>query len=105
MFIGSHDMFVSASMQEGMSNAMLEAMASGLPIITTKCEGVEELISDNGIVVGTDSAESLAEAIIKLADNRQQYKMMCAAARSRAGKFRLGQGGGGIYKTLSEGSQ
>ena len=82
-----HDMFVSASMQEGMSNAMLEAMASGLPIITTKCEGVEELISDNGIVVGTDSAESLTEAIIKLADNRQQYKTMCATARSRAGNF------------------
>jgi glycosyltransferase involved in cell wall biosynthesis len=84
---GAHDMFVSASMQEGMSNAMLEAMASGLPIITTKCEGVEELISDNGVVVGTDSAESLAEAVIKLAGNQQQYKAMCAAARRRAEKF------------------
>ena len=84
---GAHDMFVSASMQEGMSNAMLEAMASGLPIVTTRCEGVEELISDNGIVVGTDSAESLAEAIIKLADNQQQYNMMCIAARHQAGKF------------------
>ncbi len=47
-----NNIFVSASMQEGMSNAMLEAMASGLPIITTRCEGVDELISDNGIVVG-----------------------------------------------------
>jgi len=82
-----HDMFVSASMQEGMSNAMLEAMASGLPIITTKCEGVEELISDNGIVVENDSADSLADAIVKLAKNRQQYKNMCAAARSQAEKF------------------
>ncbi|MGB7582288.1 MAG: glycosyltransferase family 4 protein [Sedimentisphaerales bacterium] len=98
-----HDMFVSASMQEGMSNAMLEAMASGLPIITTKCEGVEELISDNGIVVGTDSAESLAEAIIKLADNRQQYKMMCAAARSQAVKFgwdRVAQGYIELYQRV-----
>jgi glycosyltransferase involved in cell wall biosynthesis len=82
-----HDMFVSASMQEGMSNAMLEAMASALPIITTNCEGVEELISDNGIVVGKDSAESLAEAIVALADNQQQYNMMCMAARHQAGKF------------------
>jgi glycosyltransferase involved in cell wall biosynthesis len=80
-------MFVSASMQEGMSNAMLEAMASGLPIITTRCEGVEELISDNGVVVGADSAESLAEAVIKLAGNQQQYKAMCAAARHRAENF------------------
>jgi glycosyltransferase involved in cell wall biosynthesis len=78
-------------------------MASGLPIITTKCEGVEELISDNGIVVGTDSAESLAEAIIKLADNRQQYKMMCAAARSQAGKFgwdRVAQGYIKLYQRV-----
>lgn len=100
---GAHDMFVSASMQEGMSNAMLEAMASGMPIITTKCEGVEELISDNGIVVRTDSAESLAEAVIKLADNRQQYKMMCAAARSQAGKFgwdRVAQGYVELYQRV-----
>jgi glycosyltransferase involved in cell wall biosynthesis len=84
---GNHDMFVSATMQEGMSNAMLEAMASGLPIITTKCEGTEELISDNGIVVENDSAESLAEAIIGLAGNQQQYKTMCAAARRKAQTF------------------
>jgi glycosyltransferase involved in cell wall biosynthesis len=79
-----HDMFVSASMQEGMSNAMLEAMASGLPIITTRCEGVEELISDNGVVVEKDSADSIVEAIIKLAENRPQYKTMCAAARRKS---------------------
>jgi glycosyltransferase involved in cell wall biosynthesis len=82
-----HDMFVSASMQEGMSNAMLEAMASGLPIITTRCEGVEELISDNGVVVGTDSAESLAEAINNLAENKQAHGTMCALARRRAENF------------------
>jgi glycosyltransferase involved in cell wall biosynthesis len=98
-----HDMFVSASMQEGMSNAMLEAMASGLPIITTKCEGVEELISDNGIVVEKDLAESLAETIVKLAENRQQYKTMCAAARSRAENFgwdRVAQGYIKLYQKV-----
>ena len=84
---GAHDMFVSASMQEGMSNAMLEAMASGLPIITTRCEGVDELISDNGIVVGKDSAEALAEAINNLAENKQAYSSMCALARRRAENF------------------
>ncbi|MGA2070374.1 MAG: glycosyltransferase family 4 protein [Sedimentisphaerales bacterium] len=82
-----HDMFVSASMQEGMSNAMLEAMASGLPIVTTRCEGVDELISDNGIVVGKDSAEALAEAINNLAENKQAYGAMCASARRRAENF------------------
>jgi glycosyltransferase involved in cell wall biosynthesis len=82
-----NDIFISASMQEGMSNAMLEAMASGLPIITTRCEGVEELIADNGIVVEEPNAEAISETIEKLADDRRAYKQMSAAARKQAGQF------------------
>ncbi|MFH1371304.1 MAG: glycosyltransferase family 4 protein [Planctomycetota bacterium] len=82
-----NNIFVSASMQEGMSNAMLEAMASGLPIVTTRCEGVEELIIDNGVVVEGDTAEALAEGINRLAENQQGYKTMCASARRRAENF------------------
>ena len=82
-----NNIFVSASMQEGMSNAMLEALAAGLPIITTRCEGVEELIVDNGVVVEGDTAEALVQAITKLAEDQQGYKAMCAAARRQAEKF------------------
>jgi len=81
------DIFVSASMQEGMSNAMLEAMASGLPIITTRCEGVEELIADNGLVVEPANAASIANAIKKLADDRPLCRQMSLAARRRAEQF------------------
>lgn len=83
----SSDIFISASMQEGMSNAMLEAMASGLPIITTRCEGVEELVADNGVVVEQANAASIAEAIAKLARDNEGYERMCIAARRRAGNF------------------
>lgn len=86
-----NDIFISASLQEGMSNAMLEAMASGLPIITTHCEGVEELVSDNGIVVEDATAENIAGAIRQLADNRQRMKDMAASARNRAGEFSWGR--------------
>jgi len=79
--------FVMSSAHEGMSNAMLEAMASGLPIITTRCEGAEELIEDNGIVVEDPCAEALAEAVKELADNQQEYKLMSIAARNRAERF------------------
>jgi glycosyltransferase involved in cell wall biosynthesis len=82
-----NDIFISASMQEGMSNAMLEAMASGLPIITTRCEGVEELIADNGIVVEEAQPEAIAEAIESLADDPQAYREMSAAARKQAEQF------------------
>jgi glycosyltransferase involved in cell wall biosynthesis len=81
------DIFVSASMQEGMSNAMLEAMASGLPIITTRCEGVKELIADNGIVVEEANAGAIAEAVEKLADGHKARRQMSLAARKQAEKF------------------
>ncbi len=81
------DIFISATLQEGMSNAMLEAMASGLAIITTRCEGVEELISDNGAIVERANAEEIARAIRNLTDNPQARREMAIAARSRAEQF------------------
>ncbi len=82
-----NDIFVMSSAHEGMSNAMLEAMASGLPIITTRCEGVEELIIDNGIVIDQALGESIANAIKKLVDNPQTYRNMSTAAAKRARQF------------------
>ncbi len=82
-----NDIFVSASMQEGMSNAMLEAMASGLPIITTRCEGVDELITDNGIVIEQARPEAIADEIKKLADDKTGYELMCKTAGKKAEQF------------------
>lgn len=86
-----HDLFVSASMQEGMSNAMLEAMASGLPIVTTCCEGVDELIADNGVVVQSADPASLAAEIANLAGNAKALQTMSRAARKRAETFTWAQ--------------
>ena len=82
-----NDVFVMSSAHEGMSNAMLEAMASGLPIITTRCEGVEELITDNGIVTERADAESFAEALKILAQGDKSYKQMCTGSRIQAEKL------------------
>jgi glycosyltransferase involved in cell wall biosynthesis len=82
-----NDIFISASMQEGMSNAMLEAMASGLPIVTTRCEGLAELIDGNGIIVEQENLEDIAKAIKKLIDNPELRKQMSTAARKQAEKF------------------
>jgi glycosyltransferase involved in cell wall biosynthesis len=80
-----HDLYVSASMQEGMSNAMLEAMASGLPLVTTRCEGVDELIDENGAIV--DEPSDLAEVIRGLALDPARLGDMAAASRRRAERF------------------
>jgi len=81
------DILLSATMQEGMSNAMLEAMACGLPIVTTRCEGVEELIGDNGMVIEEGGAEAIADAVRGLAEDGAGYEQMSKAGRSCAEQF------------------
>ncbi|UCD49811.1 MAG: glycosyltransferase [Phycisphaerales bacterium] len=85
-----HDVFVSASSQEGMSNAMLEAMASGLPIVATRCEGLDELIADNGLIVDEAAPDTLAQAIRTLVDDQSKREAMAVAARKQAEKFNWG---------------
>lgn len=81
------DLYVSATMQEGMSNAMLEAMASGLPIITTQCEGVDELIKGNGVIVQQETANGIAKAILELVMNSEKLESMSTAARKHSENF------------------
>lgn len=81
------DVFLSASLQEGMSNAMLEAMAAGLPIIAAQCEGVEELITDNGIVIEDATPAMFADSIVNLINDKPRYAAMSSAAASNAANF------------------
>jgi glycosyltransferase involved in cell wall biosynthesis len=83
----SHNLFVSATAAEGMSNAMLEAMASGLPIITTRCEGLDELIKENGIILEQPDIARFAEEVIRLCRNKPLYQSMAIEARKQAEKF------------------
>ncbi len=59
------DCFVLSSLWEGMPNALLEAMATGLPVIATRVEGTAELIEDglNGLLIEPDSVEELILAL------------------------------------------
>jgi glycosyltransferase involved in cell wall biosynthesis len=86
-FYSQGDIFLSASVQEGMSNAMLEAMAASLPIIATQCEGVEELIADNGTVLQGPAPAEFADAVMDIIDDRTGYAAMSEAAAVRAAKF------------------
>jgi len=57
--------FVLPSLQEGMSNALLEAMACGLPPVATRIGGVEDIVTDgvNGILVKPGDASGLAAGL------------------------------------------
>ncbi len=62
------DVFVLPSLQEGMPNALLEAMACGLPPVATRIGGVTDIVRDreNGLLVQPRDAKGLAEGIVSL---------------------------------------
>mgnify|MGYP001236542165 CR=1 FL=1 len=77
------DAFVLPSRAEGISNTILEAMASGLPVIATNVGGNAELVTDDvtGLLVPAQNVELLAQALVRMAGDRQQ-----ASAMGRAGR-------------------
>jgi glycosyltransferase involved in cell wall biosynthesis len=77
------DFFVFPSRQEGLANAMLEAMASGLPIVATSIDGIIDVIKDgtNGILVKSNSSQELADALVKLVRNHELARYLGQRAR------------------------
>ena len=79
-------LFVSASFNEGMSNVMLEALATGLPIIATETGGTKELVKDglNGFVTKMKDAQDLAKKIEIIIKNDELRRRMGQESRKRA---------------------
>jgi glycosyltransferase involved in cell wall biosynthesis len=67
--LSAADAFVMASRYEGMPNAIMEAMASGLPVVATDVGGVPDLIQEgvNGYLVPPSDPRALGSALTKLA--------------------------------------
>ena len=80
----SSDILVLPSLSEGMSNTILEAMACGLPIVTTNTGGSKELINGNGIIIPTGDAKGIADAISKLIEERSLRGKMGTKSRELA---------------------
>ncbi len=85
IYSDSH-IFVLPSLNEGMSNTMLEALASGLPIIATDTGGTKELVEDggNGFIVNMKDSQDIAEKIERLINDRELCSEMSKKSRGRA---------------------
>lgn len=79
------EVFLLASLTEGISNAVLEAMACGVPVVTTDCGGMREAVTDgvDGLVVPTRDPAAMAEALHKLATQPDLRTSMGQAGRDR----------------------
>ncbi len=80
------DIFCLPSLNEGMSNTVLEAIASGLPIVATVTGGTEELVTDgeNGFFVEKESPEDLADKLGTLIADPALRGRMALASRTKA---------------------
>lgn len=83
--LGALDVYVQPSRFEGMPNALLEAMATGLPVVASAVDGNEELINSKqvGWLVPPDDAETLAHAIACALSDRDEARRRGVAARLR----------------------
>jgi len=73
-----HDIFVCPSLVEGMPLTLLEAMAAGMPVVTTNTCGMPDVVEDefNGLVVQTADAEKLAAAIGRFCNSTMLRKQL-----------------------------
>jgi glycosyltransferase involved in cell wall biosynthesis len=82
-FLRASDVFVLPSLQEGMPNSLLEAMACGLPPVATRIGGVVDIVRDgeNGILVAPGDAAGLAAGIRRFLGDRTLSMQMAKGAR------------------------
>jgi len=78
------DAFALPSLGEGISNTILEAMASGLPVVATAVGGNPELVSDGvtGHIVTSDDVKALATSLVALARDPARAAALGAAGRA-----------------------
>jgi glycosyltransferase involved in cell wall biosynthesis len=85
----AHDIFVFPSLVEGMPLTLLEAMAAGMPVVTTNTCGMSDVVEDefNGLLVPAANAGSLAEAIERLCHSAGLRKQLGQEGQRTARRY------------------
>jgi glycosyltransferase involved in cell wall biosynthesis len=83
-WMGTADLYVLCSKNEGLSNTILEAMACGLPVVATRVSGVRELVEETGSGLAVDILDmgGLARALVQLACDAPLRTRMGATGRA-----------------------
>jgi sugar transferase (PEP-CTERM/EpsH1 system associated) len=98
------DVFVLPSLNEGISNTILEAMASGLPVVAAQVGGNPELITpETGLLYAAGDVQGLLGAMTNYLENRELARSHGAAGRTRVvGEFSLEAMVGNYLRVYSE---
>jgi len=74
--------------RDGIPNTLAEAMASGLPVVSTRLPGVEEIVRDGetGIMVPSDEPAAIADALAGVLEDRERARRLAERARAAMAK-------------------
>lgn len=79
---------LQTSLNEGTPVSLIEAMASGVPVVSTNVGGIEEICGDSALLAPSGDAASLAQHIIRLLQNATLQKEMSKSGSMRSERFR-----------------
>ena len=85
LYLNAADVFVLPSLAEGCSNSIVEAMACGLPIISSDLSFNYDILDEsNAILIDPNSVTAIKEAILKLRSNGELCKIMSESSLNKA---------------------
>lgn len=92
-FMAAADVFVLTSKYEGFGNVLIEAMASGTPVVATASFGTRDIVQDErtGLLVQAHDAAHVAAAIDRLLTDAPLHARLAEAGRQRAQEFAIGR--------------
>lgn len=85
-FLSALDVYVSSALSEGLPLGTVEAMAAGLPVISTRAGGTPEVVEEGvtGVLVEPGDTTALGDAMLALAADPRARRLMGEAGRARA---------------------
>jgi glycosyltransferase involved in cell wall biosynthesis len=83
------DIFVLPTLMETFGMVLVEAMAAGLPVVTTDAPGVRDVITDgiNGLKAGATDIDGIADCVMRIADDENLASKLSGNALEEAGKI------------------
>jgi glycosyltransferase involved in cell wall biosynthesis len=107
LLYSSTDLFIFPSIYEGFGMPVLEAMACGGPVITSNWTALPEVAGDAALLINPEDADALADAIVRVLDDRVLRDELKARGFKRARQFTWEQAARrtlALYRELCQGS-